>query len=142
MARYITPHAVGANNASESQDCSVRALSNVMGISYEDAHQKISLIGRQNGKPVNTGDLNDLYISLGFKITVVGNTITSRYFSRKNPTATHIAGSTIENMIGRLSRGKYIVQVRGHVFAVIDGKIFDKGSMPAGKRVVAIYTLP
>lgn len=142
MAKYVVPFTTGASCAFEKKDCSVRALSNAMHISYEEAHAKIHSIGRKQGKPVNTGDLSKFYREAGLQMQIVGTTKLADYFRRIHRDVEAIEGRTVENMVKQLQTGRHIVHIKGHVFAVVDGKIHDKGMMKAGTRVVAVYSVP
>lgn len=142
MARYVVPFIIGASCQFEQKDCSVRALSNAMQISYEEAHAKIHSIGRKQGKPVNTGDLSKFYREAGLNMQIVGTTKLADYFRRLHRDVEAIEGRTVENMVKQLQTGRHIVHIKGHVFAIVDGKIHDKGIMKAGTRVVAVYSVP
>ena len=140
--KYITPFTTGASCSFERNDCSVRALSNATAISYEEAHAKIQAIGRKQGKGVNTGELSKFYRELGLQMKIVGTTKVADYFRRIHQDVEAIEGRTVENMLKQLTTGKHIVAIKGHVFAVVDGKVLDKGMMKAGTRVVAVYSVP
>lgn len=142
MARYVVPFIIGASCQFEQKDCSVRALSNAMQISYEEAHAKIHSIGRKQGKPVDAGDLSKFYREAGLKMQIVGTTKLADYFHRIHRDVEAIEGRTVENMVKQLQTGRHIVNTKGHVFAVVHGLVLDKGMMKAGTRVVAVYSVP
>jgi len=52
-----------------------------------------------------------------------------------------LAGITLENLLPSLKTGRYIVKQRGHVFAIVDGKILDYGVNKAGTKIQAVYKL-
>lgn len=140
--KYIVPFTTGASYSSERKDCSVRALSNAMQISYEEAHAKIHAIGRKQGKGVNTAELSKFYREAGMKMQIVGTTKLADYLRRIHRDVEAIEGRTVENILKQLHTGRHIVHIKGHVFAVVDGKVLDKGMMKAGTRVVAVYSVP
>jgi hypothetical protein len=82
-----------------------------------------------------------VYSRLGIKmVSVHGSTKSARFIARASGVKLS-QGITIEKMLPLISKGRYIVQVTGHVFAVIDGKILDYGYNPAGARVASVYKL-
>jgi hypothetical protein len=125
----------------EANDCTVRALANGLGAPYKIAHRIMADAGRKRGCGVLFDAWHSVYTRLGFRlISVHGTTRGARYVSFRTGIAPQ-PGSTLENIMHRLQNGRYIVKIRGHVLAVVDGKIMDIGWNLAGSKVQAIYKL-
>jgi hypothetical protein len=125
----------------EANDCTVRALANVLGAPYPLAHRLLSAAGRKPKRGMLWSQWSKVYSRLGIKmVSVHGSTKSARFIARASGVKLS-QGITIEKMLPLISKGRYIVQVTGHVFAVIDGKILDYGYNPAGARVASVYKL-
>jgi hypothetical protein len=128
--------------ANEENDCTVRALANVMGLPYPLAHKIMTKAGREIGKGVRFDTWHEVYTRFGLSLlSVHGTTQGARYIAHKIKSAQVESGGTLAKIMPRLRSGRFVVKVRGHVFAVIDGKILDYGNNPAGSKVQAIYKL-
>jgi hypothetical protein len=125
----------------EANDCTVRALANVLGAPYPLAHKLLTAAGRKPKRGMLWSQWSKVYNRLGIKmVSVHGSTKSARFIARSSGVKLS-QGITIEKMLPLISKGRYIVQVTGHVFAVIDGKILDYGYNPAGARVASLYKL-
>lgn len=88
----------------EHNDCTVRAYAAVMNISYMQAHADLFVAGRRMRR--------------GFK--VVG------FFNEKFGKPQPRPHMTVVNYVKYIAHtGKWIILIRGHVFAVINGVIHD-----------------
>jgi hypothetical protein len=124
----------------ESNDCTVRALANATGMPYKLAHRIMAQrASRKVGKGVMASDWHPVYESFGVKLqSIHGSTNGALYLAHLTGKARQ-AGITLERLLPRLGSGRYIIKVRGHVLAVVDGKVLDYGYNPAGCRVQAVY---
>jgi hypothetical protein len=126
----------------EANDCTVRALANAAGLPYKLAHKIMARAGRENGKGLFFKQWHPVYTRLGFKLQAVyGTTKGARYIKQEIKTVPALAGITLENLLPSLKTGRYIVKQRGHVFALVDGKILDYGVNMAGTKIQAVYKL-
>lgn len=127
----------------ESKDCTVRALACAAGWTYDQAHKHMrDTAGRQDGRGVITELCEKAYRAAGFVLTdIFGTTNKARYLVKKFPDVPHSKGMSFKRLLPELKKGRYIVGVRGHVFAVVDGNVFDFGSIPAKASVTEIYEL-
>jgi hypothetical protein len=125
----------------ESNDCTVRALANVLGAPYKLAHRIMAAAGRKQNHGMRFDDWHPVYTRLGLRlVSLHGTTKGARYASYKlgiRPAA----GTTLANLLPSLQKGRYLLKYSGHVFAVIDGKVLDYGDNPAGTRIQAVYKL-
>lgn len=95
----------------EKNDCTVRAVSIAYQISYEEAHAKLKAFGRKDGhgchyfaKFMNKNMPTTLAITRGWKEKSLG---TINKFCKENP------------------KGRFILRIRGHALAVVDGIVHD-----------------
>ena len=92
----------------EKNDCTVRALMEVLGVSYLEAYGYLIGAGRKKNRGINCHRLFD---SLSKAVMPRPNMMVRNYI-------TYIAHT-----------GKFVIETRGHVFAVIEGEIKD-GEFP------------
>lgn len=127
--------------AHEENDCTVRALANASGMPYKLAHKILAKAGRKERHGMLTDQYSPVYERLGFTLeSIHGTTRGARYLSHKTGRAPQ-PGITLDNLLNRLGYGRYIIKIRGHVLAVVDGKVLDYGHNAAGSRVQAVYKL-
>lgn len=103
----------------EKRDCTVRAVSACLDISYSEAHEKMQKLGRKNG--------------CGFtfrepEVQCLGLELCPEFCCRK-----------LVKILPELSEGRFIVRVRRHVFAVVNGVVLDNFEPQGGKNVLAVY---
>jgi hypothetical protein len=125
----------------EENDCTVRALANALGMPYKLAHGILARAGRKPKHGMVVTDWQPVYERLGIKLqSVHGNTKGARFVSHKY-NIERKAGITLERLLPSLQQGRYIIKIRGHVLAVVNGKVLDYGYNAAGSRVAAVYKL-
>ena len=94
---------VERNLLNEKNDCTVRALSEALGIPYLEAYGMMIGYGRKAKKRFNC---RPMYSELG--------------------TAMPRPAMTVERYVSLIAHsGRWIIEIRGHVFAVIEGEIKD-----------------
>lgn len=106
----------GRSVAGERNDCTVRALTLATHLTYEQAHALMAKHGRKNGHGAH---VEPALRELGLGVKVDGRGATVARFAA-----------------GEARRGVWIVRVRGHVFAQIDGKQLDTHLNGARTRVL------
>ncbi len=115
--RSVSGYLDGTNN-----DCVVRAYSIVTGLSYVDCFRLLQLWGRKDNKGVRlTNFFNSnfqLFPFLWYTVPYKGFTL--NHFSKCH------------------SHGKFIVAIKRHAFAVIDGVVYD-GYRPSIKSRIEFY---
>jgi hypothetical protein len=110
--------------AGEENTCTVRALAITANISYEDAYDIMQEAGRRpNGR---------IFMGMGLsKFQECGGHYECVYcrgiFSPR---------ITLRKMLPQLEEGNYIVRVRRHVFAVVDGLVYDTELLPARNSII------
>ena len=125
----------------EANDCTVRALANAAAMPYKLAHKVLRKAGRQPRTGVKSSNWHPAYLRMGFRlVSIHGSTQGARFLSLMTNQAAE-PGLTLINALPRLQQGRYVVKIRGHVLAVVDGKVLDYGYNSAGSRVQAIYKL-
>jgi len=93
----------------EQLDCTVRALAILSGEPYNVAHAFLRDNGRKDQSTFKFWTLHEK--------TFVGRKLVQELVPRR----------TVHNHIKDNPTGKYIISVRRHVFAVIDGVVHDSG---------------
>ena len=124
--------------ATESKDCTVRALSNCLGVSYKAAH---AIMAKHAGRKPNSGPqwnrYSDTMLSLGFKGVAYGSGATAKYLQSSKGFKSK-KGITIAKLLPLLPE-RAVVGIRGHVFAVVNGQILDSGPMNGSRRVDVVF---
>lgn len=114
----------------ESNDCTVRALATVTGLPYEKAHAILANFGRQRNKGVVMAQfMHEAWRGIisgleAFKVQILP-----------------YDGLTVERFLRRNPKGRYLVSIRQHVFAVIDGKAYDTGLSRSRSRVDGLWKI-
>lgn len=103
--------------AKETRDCTVKALMEATGVPYDAAHRRM--------RPYRTNRQGCHFAQ------VLEN---FKDFERKPLPKKITLGTFVKDAIG----GRYIVTVRGHALAVINGKIHDHSIKP-GRKVMAVF---
>jgi hypothetical protein len=103
--------------ANQRNDCTVRAIVCACDVKYKEAFYLLTAMGRKSHKRYPFEVLGDKFFD-GFAASG-----TYRKFRE-----THMIGT-------------FIVKVKGHVFALVDGKTLDTGATKAGKHVLRAWTV-
>lgn len=106
---YSKAKTISANH-NERNDCSVKAVAIACDVPYKVAHKAFAKVGRINRKGVSLSQIDNAIKSLGFKWEAVPH-------SAKTMT-------TLDKDVA-VQSGHYIANVRGHVAAVVNGKVED-----------------
>lgn len=104
--------------ADERRDCTVRATAIALGIPYQEAHEKLAKLGRKNNH--------------GFKYSLAA---TSFNFELRPD----LCCRTIAKILPEMQQGRFVVRVNHHVFAVINGTIYDLIQIKDGQRAKMVY---
>ena len=102
-----------AASIQDRNDCTVRALAIASGIPYAAAHALLKAHGRKQGKGVLTAVVIDAFKDH------LGDYVRTSPFMSERP--------TVASFLRDQPKGTFVVAVRGHVFAVIDGVQHDNG---------------
>ncbi len=138
---YITSSETGATRDGEHKDCVVRALSNVSGMSYDIIHMCMGYHGRKEGECSSMQQIVAMTKNLGMVCQPYGKGASSEYLQwvyKKDSKG----NKTLGNLIKDLPKGKFAVLVKGHMLALIDGKVIDTFDNSANKQVLAIFYKP
>jgi hypothetical protein len=123
----------------EANDCTVRALANATGMPYNLAHRIMAKAGRKVGSGVHVTTWHSVYERLGVTLQSIHGTTNGARFLAHMTGRQQQAGITLEKLIPMLGSGSFIIKQRGHVFAVVNGKVLDYGNNLAGCKVQAVY---
>ncbi len=132
--------AMASREMRETNDCAVKAVATVCGVSYEVAHATLEKFGRKNGKGAHTYQIHDAVEFLGKSTRGVA----IQYFIQKYPKGHRdVLKNVTTHHMARFNNvwadGKtYLVYTKGHVLAVVNGVNHD-WTVGSSKQVVAIY---
>jgi len=112
---YASCHAI-SKSLNETKDCTVKALAITAGIDYNQARMIMRMVGRKPGKGLRTKSTRDTIKTMQLAVRVTGRIVDSPCFPE---------GLTMNTVGERYSTGRYLVFTRGHVAALVDGKVED-----------------
>jgi hypothetical protein len=129
-----------ANAVQETNDCAVKAVALVCGVSYEVAHAACAAEGRKPGKGMGTDHILRVVAKLGKRPTQVN---VGQRFIENYPAAHKILRSVTTHHPDRFNKvwadGKtYLMFVSGHVLAIINGVNHD-WSRGKARRAIFVY---
>ena len=139
MAKIITPATAGVYSYGEHRDCTVRALSNSTGLQYANAHAILKKHGRKDKRGCTFNVWHDAYTEAGMSLIGVYGTTHSARMMARGVSVVAQDGVTLGRMLPKLASGSYIVIIRGHALAVINGAIVDMNLNRINSRVIAVY---
>ena len=118
----------GVDYAGERNDCTVFAIATASGMPYGAAHRELEVFGRRRGKGVSTLSFFE------FKGWRIANyeVVDVPMFAYK-PTWASVRYLTV--------KGRYLIRVKAHVFAVVNGVIYDTSANSGNLRVRSIHKL-
>lgn len=104
----------------EKNDCTVYAVAAAWGWPYEVAHAAMKGCGRKNKQRFA---FKTAAAKLGFELRP------------------DLSCRTLEKIMPEMSKGRFVVRVSRHVFAVVDGRILDTRTTKMKSRVLMVYQL-
>ena len=110
----------------ERKDCTVVAMALALDLDYKTVHSAMAIAGRKHGKACNFSVIGrKAAADLGFLMeTLLDYSAKTMITAERDP---------------KLAKGRYIIQIRRHVAALIDGKVID-WSQGRRKIINRIYT--
>jgi hypothetical protein len=111
-----------ASGVTERADCTVRAVAAALALDYRTAHGMLARAGRKNNRGFRFRE--PAIEGLGFESL---------------PEYSCKSWTKVSEALPK--RGSFIVRVRSHVFAVVDGTIRDTHQPLPGKHVKMVYGL-
>jgi hypothetical protein len=126
MQLYITDGGRRSSGfVSEKSDCTVRALACALDIPYNEAHAVAKRAGRKRGRRFRTHLMLNQAVRDGILHTKL-------YPS---------PGLTLNRAVEQHPRGRFIIRIRNHVLALVDGVIHDMYLSGARCRVRDIWQI-
>lgn len=111
----------------ERADCTVRAIAIAAGMAYQEAHDLLEAGGRRHGRRFHFGRWLAMQEKIGaYKWSVVYH---------------RIGAKSVGSLCKKQPEGRYIVSVRSHVFAFVDGAIQDTNPVRPGTRIKNVFKL-
>jgi hypothetical protein len=105
-------------------DCSVRAVSKALGVSWDEAHDMLADMSKQMGTIMNDND-------------VISAVLRMHGFYRENLPCTNRDCYTVREFANHNPLGTYVVGTGSHVVCIIDGDYYD--SWPSGDESVIYF---
>lgn len=130
---------VSAGFTHEKNDCTVRALQHSTGISYEEAHTFMKKHGREDGKGAMSNFIYPKFAMNGKKLTHSG--FLGECIDKKGGYRKRYRFPTINQMIQKLGKGSYILNINRHVIALVDGIVKDSHISGGKSRVKSYFTV-
>jgi hypothetical protein len=98
----------------QKRDCVIRAISIVAYESYDKIYDELAFLGRKSGSGTKKEIWKELLNSKSFNFTKISF-----------PAITGQARMNLANFCELYPQGRYVIQMAGHLTAVIDGIIMD-----------------
>lgn len=131
---------------SDNNDCVVRAFANVGVDTYPTVRAALFRMGRKQFKGTSVVTTRQFAKMHGATITALGESGKRREMWTKYHNCgadnADTKGCTVANISKRFPKGRHIVSVRGHVFALVNGRIIDTHACRPGTRVIGVYSFP
>ena len=121
MYRHFNNNPLGRNKVG---DCSVRAVSKALGVSWDDAHDMLADMSKNMGTIMNDND-------------VISAVLRMHGFYKENLSCTSRDCYTVREFANENPRGTYVVGTGSHVVAIINGDYYD--SWPSGDESVIYF---
>ena len=121
MYKYFNNNPLGRRTVG---DCSVRAVSKALGISWDDAHDLLADMSKQMGTVMNDND-------------VISAVLRMNGFYKENIPCTHQDCYTVKEFAEDNPYGVYVVGTGSHVVTIINGTYFD--SWPSGDESIICF---
>lgn len=115
---------VGQKYYNDTNFCTVIAVATVCQMSFGKARAKMEKAGRKHRKGTFPSVYHGVIKARGYEMESIGGYL----------------GDHVRTMGKKLGKGTYLVQVRGHVLAIVDGKIND-WSEDRALRVRTVYKI-
>ena len=126
----------------EANDCTVRALANAYGMPYKLAHKIMAKQGRQSKSGLHPAKTHEALTRMGFNLLgVYGTTKKARFLARMLECQPK-SGITLATLLTSIGLGRYVVTIRGHALAIVNGEVLDYGNNLANSHVATVYKLP
>lgn len=124
----------------DSKDCAVRALANVSNMkTYPEFRNRMAELGRRVNKGTPWKIINETYRESGVKQITLWGIMGWKYRNYIPHDCYSAKGITLKTFLMAHPVGRYVVMVRGHALAVVNGNIIDTASIKSGRRVFATY---
>lgn len=121
MYRFYNPNPVGRTTVG---DCSVRAISKALGITWDEAHDELSQTSKQMGDIMNSND-------------VISAVLRHNGFYKEGLPCTYKHCFTVREFAEENPVGTYVVGTGTHVVTIINGDYFD--AWPSGDESVIYF---
>lgn len=133
----------GAYKQGESNDCTVRALANSTGMTYDEAHFVMKSCGREDRKGARLCTVLNAFENLKLKpVFISANTEDGRYLRKHFNYQPWDDGISLGKAVKRFNKGRYIALVNSHVVALVDGALIDTFDNRSRQYLRALFEVP
>lgn len=133
----------------EESDCTVRTLAHIANLSYPEAHEIMKEAGRKDGEcssvynglveAQNLGKLRFHRVEVEERERIINAAPGFVGCTGKPLLAKRMMPINITQFVRQHSRGRYVVRIKQHVFALIDGVMYDAYKQHGGALVQAAW---
>lgn len=128
----------------DKNDCVIRAFANVGVDTYPNLRDLFFRKGRRQFRGTRVTTTHEVSKMFGATFTAIGKTGKKRdmLMSLYQCGADDVdsKGCTVANIAARYPTGRHIVSIRGHVFALINGRVIDTFASKPTARVIGVYS--
>ena len=117
----------GPDFSGEKNDCTVRAFALATEIPYKQAHALMTSLGRKPKRRVYFEKM---------MLQIEGQCFNGYMLVRRG-----VVYKTVAKFVEAKTEGRYLVRIRGHVTAVINGVLMDIGQIPPRCRITNVWEL-
>lgn len=128
----------------ERSDCFIRAMTKASGLPYEQVHKVFKASGRpdrrgtpwhavRHGTPALLG-AETQFVMFDYHYESIGN-----YWSRQRRA---VGRPTLAQFAAEHKTGRYVIVIRSHAFAMIDGVQYDTAKNGTRSRVMGYIKIP
>lgn len=114
----------------EQNDCSVRSIANAKNITYEEAHNLLKSLGREDGCTTSGAALAAACLRSGGKLKLFQIDYIERYSSH---------AQNLTRYLPYLQTMNFVVIMQQHAFAVVRGNIIDNREVSENEIVLGVY---
>lgn len=114
----------------EQNDCSVRSIANAKNITYEEAHNLLKSLGREDGSTTSDRNVAIACVKLGAKLKLFQIDYIEQY---------QVVAKTLKRYLPYLQTGKFVAIMSNHTFCLIDGCIIDDRDINEAEIVTCVY---
>lgn len=115
----------GRSVPGERNDCTVRALSEALCMPYKTVYDELTRLGRKPGRGFRFLNLISAYAPNPMDIEFLGNNLSMACSGK----------CSLQRFVREHQDGHYVIRIRHHVLALVDGVVRDTFLSPLGSHI-------